>query len=258
MIQYPIIFKDFYTGLIDSIRLDVLIKNIYNNKKILLIYYKIWKYNILLLLFFLLFSILDWNFYEQIYIINFFLCLLKIYTSFIHLLYFMDLLNILQIYIPLNNNNNGAIKSISLIIIMAIFNMGIFISTMIINILLNFYYFSKIINFFLLALYHSFYCFNNYWQSNRIELIYRFDIYEKMWIYYISYGIIPTLLYLNINNFIILAIYNLYMSLYLAFPFFVGTKYPRKIKAYPRINLYIFSYTTNRFIKIIKYLINIL
>jgi hypothetical protein len=115
------------------------------------------------------------------------------------------------------------------------------------NALINFLIYDKnatiaiLVNFVILSIYHSFYSFNNKWHHKKINVVHRINMCEKLWPYYIGFGIVPTILYLNSRNLIMMSLYNFYIILSIAIPFLVKEK-KAACGNYPKINLVIFSY----------------
>ena len=247
--MYKYILVDFIEGFSDSLRLNLLLKPINEDPKLKKLIVKICKYNFLMhflpIIFFkFIGSILKINLMTILDIINY---PLNIFSLFFHLLHYFDLVNMMC------TNNAKISKSVSLLdllsitITMTIYQSVMYITTTLINLVFyeRLYLFAILINFFILTIYHSFYCFNNLWQFKKIDMIYRIDIHEKLWPYYIGYGILPTIIYLYSSNSYIFGIYNLYMTLLISLPFLLKIKYPKNNMNYPPINLTIFSYITS-------------
>ncbi|AZL89533.1 etoposide-induced protein 2.4 [Megavirus baoshan] len=247
---YQNIIKDLKLGLHDSIRIDKLGKIILNDTKIFKCLYKIVKYNIILyiipylfvslinfLIGFNLFVLLDWLIYP-----------IDILSCFFHVLQYIDLISCINKYTTRPTTNKNNMNYLSLSITMTIYQLVIFITTIILDFFfknkLN--YLSAVLKIFILSIYHSFYCFNNLWQYKQITLYHRIDIHEKLWPYHLGFGFFATIIYVFNNNYWISGVYNIYMSILVCMPFINKTKYPNKLMEYKSINL-------KPFLLIIKY-----
>jgi len=259
--MYRYIIEDFVSGLFNSIRIDKIIKPTRENPKLKKLWFKICKYNFLLHIFpTLLLLLVDWLFdISLIFIFNILAYPINLFSGLFHLLHFFDLVNIICIHTPKSSKTVGALDMISLMITMSIYQIVIYLTTTIINLIFhdNLYFAAIILNFIILTIYHSFYCFNNLWQYKKIDMFRRIDIHEKLWPYYIGYGTISTILYLCAIHPIMIAIYNLYLATIIALPFLLATRYPKKEIGYPKINLTIFSKIIGFLFIIIKNVFNI-
>nr|WBF70956.1 hypothetical protein [Megavirus caiporensis] len=248
------ILQDFKSGLCDSIRIDKLGKIILHDTKIYNCLYKIIKYNMVLYLIpysilllvnsltsLNLFILFDWLIYP-----------IDILSCFFHILQYIDLVSSINKYTtrPITNKNN--MNYLSLSITMTIYQLVIFITTIVLDLLFknNLIYLSVILKILILSIYHSFYCFNNLWQYKQITLYHRIDIHEKLWPYHLGFGFIATIIYVFNNDYWISGIYNIYMSILVCMPFINKTIYPDKHMKYNSINLKLF-------LLIIKYIIDI-
>ena len=245
------ILYDYAGGIITSCKINLFITNVYKNNKLFSLITKIIKYN--LLLHFLLTIVAQIIFYfigvSFPKLINVLGYPLNIFSALFHLLHYMDLINIVITYSSKNSSTIPVLELVSLAFTMSIYQIVIYLTTNLINILLHdrLYYIAIFINFIILTIYHSFYCYNNLWQYKKIEMIYRIDMHEKLWPYYFGYGTIATIIYQYTTNPLILGFYNMYMVLLISLPFMVQPKYPSKTNnypSYPAINLTIFSYIT--------------
>lgn len=247
--MYRNIFEDFLRGLLNSLRLDYLVKLFLKDFKLKNLIIKICKYNFLMhFLPTIIMWLLNWSIGINLYsLLDVIIYPINLFSALFHLLHYMDLANIVCTHTSKTSNTVGGLDLISLAITMTIYQFIIFSTTMFINLIFsnNMYLISFIINFFVLTIYHSFYYFNNLWQYKKIEMAKRIDMHEKLWAYYTGYGLISTIIYLYIDSQFILGLYNLYMALMIALPFLIEPIYPKKIVTYPSINLTIFSYITN-------------
>lgn len=168
--------------------------------------------------------------------------IINIFSALFHLLHYIDLVNIISIYTSKATNNTSALDNITLAIIIALYQLVMYATTWLIHLLFNkFHYFVLVIEFIILAMYHSFYCSNNLWHYKKIDMMHRIEIIEKIWPYHIGYGTIATLIYFQTDNPFVLALYNLYLAFIITIPFLTDPKYPTKEKLYPKINLNFFS-----------------
>ncbi len=184
--------------------------------------------------------------------------ILKLFSAVYHLIHYTDLVNIISIHASKATNSFTVIETVTLAITMSIYQIVIYITTGLINFIFHdrIYIVSVILNFFILTIYHSFYCHNNLWQYKKIEMFHRIDIHEKLWPYYFGYGMVATIIYFYTANMYILCIYNLYLALLLILPFVLPTKLPPSgVITYPKINLIIFSYLTGWICAVAKYIV---
>ncbi|XWV26619.1 putative etoposide-induced protein 2.4 [Tupanvirus soda lake] len=246
--MYKHIILDFFQGIVNSIRIDFFVKPLFDNTKLKKLVFKIIKYNALLhFIPYILVVILEWLLGVSLFnIFIYIICPVNIFSAMFHILHYMDLVNMVSSYSSKTSNTGAALDMLSMTITMTIYQLVIYLTTSIINIVFHdrLHILAIIINFAILTIYHSFYCFNNLWQYKKIEMFYRIDMHEKLWPFYVGYGLVSTIIYFYINNAIMLGIYNLYMTLAIALPFLMNTKYPKKDMPYPSINLFIFSYLT--------------
>ncbi len=182
-----------------------------------------------------------------------YLILVNIVGSFFHLFNYIDLVNITSRHNKKSLTKISAIDGLSLALTISIYQIVIFGTTHLINMIFHekIYLLSFLINFVILTIYHSFYYYNNLWHYKKIEIMYRIDMHEKIWPYYIGYGTISTLIYLTGSTMISIATYNIYMIIALSNPFLTEIKYPSTTIKYPAINLYIFGYLTDKLMYII-------
>lgn len=237
--MYRHIINDFFLGLCNSIRIDLVAIIIIDNIKLRKLMCKICKYNFLMhLLPFVFGSLFDIYFFHILKIP------INIFSMFFHLVHYLDLISIASTYSQKTYNSSNALDSISLAITMTIYNLMIYFTTMLIDIIFynNFYIIAMVIKFLILTIYHSFYCFDNLWQHKKIKMVYRVDMHEKLWPYYMGYGTLATVLFIYTPHPAILIIYNLYMMFAITLPFILVEKYPKtKELTYPSINISVFS-----------------
>lgn len=253
-----IIFFDICKGFFTSLRFDKVIFIAMKNDKLSKLYMKIIKYNFILfcvpwiinkimckifnLLVFYPISILYWP--------------ISIFSIFFHAIHYIDLINIAAKYNVKHVDNNDVVSVISQSIIMTLYQVVIYLTINAINFFIgsSIGLLSLLISFFILTIYHSFYAYNNLWQSIKIDMAQRIDMHEKLWPYYIGYGIVPSLIYYYTSGTYNVGFYNIYMIVILAMPFFIEPTYPRKIMHYPSINLKVFSFFVKMLFIASKYL----
>ena len=259
--MYNAIVCDYLRGVINSCKINLLITSAIQNSKLAKLLYKIIKYNFILyvlpLMLVQILNIFDLSFYC---ILNFISYPIGIFSAVFHLLHYMDLMNIVCTNSSKSNNEMPVLDLISLAITMSLYNIVIYLTTNLINLFFHerIYILAIMLNFIILTIYHSFYCFNNLWQYKKIEMAYRIDMHEKLWAYYMGYGTIATIIYLYVNNFYVMGLYNLYMTICISMPFMIEPRYPSKTKNYPNypsINLVIFSYIVGYIFSFTKYIL---
>lgn len=254
--MYKNILLDFLKGVFASLRFDCFLPQIWSDQKLWNLLFKICKYNFLLhflpsiiveMISLILGYSLEFILYYIAYPINFF-------SIFFHLLYYTDLVNVISIRAAKTSNTIGALDMVSLTLTMSIYNIVIYLSSTVVNYLLftKYYFFSIILNFLMLSIYHSIYCFNNLWQYKKINMNYRIDMHEKLWPYYIGYGTLSTIMYFYLDNQFIYGLYNIYTAVIISIPFLIDPVYPNKHIQYPNINLIFFSYITKFIFNITK------
>ncbi len=260
--MYKCIFQDFINGILCSLRLDIYIKTLITDARLYKLTLKIFKYNLVMhFLPYMLFTLIEWNIgLNVIPILNIISYPINIFSVLFHLLHYIDLVNIVCVYSLKTSRSGNALDTLSLTITMFIYQFVIYLTTTIVNVIFNgrMHLLAIVINFIILTIYHSFYCFNNVWQYKHISMFHRIDMHEKLWPYYIGYGVISTIIYLQYKNPIIQGIYNLYMVLLISIPFMINIKYPKKKEedmSYPKINLKIFSYITGSIFGLSKLII---
>jgi len=254
--MYKNIGQDFFSGITNSIRFDIYIKSLLRNPRLQKLTIKILKYNAVMhFLPFLFFYLIGWSLNIDIMYIGYYLSLpINIFSVLFHLLHYIDLVNMVCMYSLKTSKTSTALDAVSLTITMSIYQLVIYLTTSIINLIFNgrMRLVAIMINFIILTIYHSFYCYNNLWQYKKIDMLYRIDMHEKLWPYYIGYGIVPTIIYLYNYNPLVLGLYNLYMILIISLPFMIKIKYPKNEMPYPKINLKIFSYFTGLVVELTK------
>ncbi|MEM0354225.1 MAG: hypothetical protein QXW79_01450 [Thermoplasmata archaeon] len=132
------------------------------------------------------------------------------------------------------------------VITMTLYKFTIYLTTHLINLILHerFFFVAICLNFVILEFYHSFYCYNNWWQHKRIGILQRINICEKMWPFYLGYGTFATIIYFYTSIPEIAGLYNLYIMFLISNPFLAETKHWNILSSYPSINLSLFSYLT--------------
>lgn len=259
--MYTNILKDVIFGFIDSIRINLFFSQMYVNEKFRRLIIKLVKYNFLLhILPFLLVDAISWfsgvSLRTQLRYVNY---LINLFSGIFHVIHFIDLISIISVTKSKNKKFLPMIDVISLAITMSIYQIVIYLTTELIKFIFHerINSLAIVLNFIILTMYHSFYCFNGLWQCLRIPMLNRIDIHEKLWPYHIGYGMISTIIYLNSGSPYILGIYNLCVSLIISLPFLIKVRYPPKIQSYPKINLFIFSFVIGRIVLLAKKIIGI-
>jgi len=245
---------DIVKGIIASSRLDLIFGVVLLDDKIRNILFTIVKFNclvywlpiLLIMAIELLFGVSMWFVRLLYYPIN-------LFSIMFHIFHYMYLINNVSHHVPRQLKTSGVFDTISLAITMSIYSAAIYLSTLIISFLLaNFSSLALLVNFTIMALYHSLYCFNNRWQYLLIKMQFRIDQLERLWPYYIGYGTIGSILLSLTQNPILLGVYNIYISLIIMIPFLLEARYPYKISKYPSINLSIFSHLMNLIVRVTK------
>ena len=256
--MYYEIVKDFFLGMIDSCKIFLLLNKIRNNITLKSSIFKIIKYNLLLyilpeLLAMAIMYFIGISIYGFLNIIRY---PINIASALFHILLYMDVVNIISVNVARNSNSIPMLDLISWGITTLIYQLVIFLTTEIIDIVFSnsLYHLAFIFNFICLSIYHSFYCYNNLWQYRKILISNRIDMHEKLWPYYTGYGTISTFMYLNNNRQYVVGLYNMYTVLAITLPFMLKVKYPKKENEYPPINLKIFSYITKCIIDLSMYI----
>lgn len=256
------IIQDYLLGIVNSLRLDLLIHPLYHNMKLRKLFYKICKYNFILHFFpLILVQLLESIFHTTLTsFLSLIIYPINLFTVFFHILHYMDLVNIVCIYTKKTSKVLDILELLSLAITISIYQIVIYLTTTIIYLIFydNLYFLAVCTNFIILTIYHSFYCFNNLWQYKHINMSHRIDMHEKLWPYYLGYGTIATIIYTYTRHPYFMGFYNIYMALIIAIPFLTKTKYPTKENLYPKINLTIFSYMTSNAFYITEFIINYL
>lgn len=257
------IVLDFLEGIIKSIRVDRLIQTAYLDTKIANLIWKICKYNLLLhLLPLLLVEMVE---YTTGVSLGFLLVLLyyplTLFSNALHMLYYMDLINNVQHHArryqvrTTSSNYTSPVNTISVAATMAIYKFTIYLTSQLITTVLNskFPLLEYTLSFCILMIYHAICCYNNLWQFQRIKMEFHIDMYEKLWPYYLGYGLISSILYLQSDDWYMLIAYNVYTMLVVALPFLLETRYPEPgYQPYPPINLTPFAYFSRLIMYIVK------
>lgn len=242
------IIRDFIFGVYDSFQIVEFFLLLITNIKILKILSKIFLFNIIV---YIIPGIIFYNVYLY-FVIYVILKILSVFSSIIHTLYHIDIANIINQLVIIKKKISG-IEIISLSITMFIYQFVMYISLHIVNFLFyeKMYYLSIFMNIGILMIYHSFYCFNNLWQCQRKLIKDRIAQYEKLWPYYIGFGLIGTLIYCGTHKMVWFGVYNIYMSYLIIVPFLVSEYQPQEIN-YPSINMNILIYLTDNLFSVLK------
>lgn len=255
------ILNDFYKGLLLSIRIDLFIKSLLNNPKFENIVIKIFYYNFIIYIVPLLVKYFMENLFNSTFDTLFFITQfgLSIFSFVFHIIHYTDLVRTVSINSSKTVNTVSLIDTICIAVTMIVYQMVIYLLSIVFSYIFvgNFYFLAVLLNFLLLTIYHSFFCFNNLWNYKKIEISRRIDIVEKMWPLYIAYGTIVTIIYLYSTNNYMKYIYNTYSILIISVPFLYKPIYPTRNMPYPKINLRIFSNITNILIYFCNYLLGI-
>lgn len=276
--MYRHIIRDFLDGLVNSLKVGLIInpipveapqKNtsnkhyeIHDDSKLVRLMQEMVKYNFLMHIL-PLFLVQMLNYFTGISLFGPFIIfnyLINLGSIFFHISRYMDLVNIVCVYSQRTINTMSLLDTITLTIAMFIYQTVIYLTVELVNFILHdrIYLLAIVLNFFILTIYHSFYCYNNLWQYKKIEIFHRIDMHEKLWPYYLGYGTIATIMYYYISSPYVLGLYNLYMTVIIAIPFLTEIRFPPKESLYPKINLIIFSHITALIFALIKYLTKIL
>lgn len=245
------IFVDIFRGLTTSLRLYSVLEKIYTDQKLINIWNKIIKFN---LIWYILPNIIcDLIGLDMFYYISW---VILLPSMFLHIIWYVELIMILSgsIIVP-NSKGISRMDSMVTTIIMFVYQIMIYGSISIINILFSdrISYLKYLVNFFILCTYHSCYAYNNLWQHKQIDISHRLNIHERKWPYFFGYGTIISIVYMYANISYFIAFYNIYLSLLLCIPFL--SKFDNSATNYVRINLSIFPRIMNWVRVVSKYLI---
>jgi hypothetical protein len=234
---------DFIKGFHRSIRYDNVCKSISRQYSLFKIFLKILFWNFMLHV-----SLpLTLNFIADPYYSSVILYIaywpINLWSSFLHVVYFIELVAHIDKSKVIVEKVSVEAFGISASITMAIYYMSFGLISPLTNILIN-PIFSQAIwlfNFGVLALYHAFYCYNNLWQYQNVDLNKRIEQQSILWPYSLGYGCVASLLYLNSDGYYLQAVYNLHMISILIMPFVT-----RKPQTNSKIvlNMNIFSHVT--------------
>lgn len=259
MIQ--LILKDYFNGLIQSIRFDLLLQLYLMDVNFKNLFIKMIKNNLVMHLVPVLFvkilfittgvsffGILQWIKYP-----------INSFSAIYHVVHYIELISVISKHSPKSyNNDNTIIDCVTMITVMFFYQTIMFSMITVIDLTFSYkiYYLTQLVKFIILVLYHSFYCYNNLWQYKKIALPIRINIHEKLWPYYFGYGTLISIIYLFNKHSIIVGLYNLYLIVILSIPFLIKPNFPTEKQSYPKINLSIFSYVTEMIFSLVNYLCN--
>ncbi|AGF85513.1 hypothetical protein QJ854_gp269 [Moumouvirus goulette] len=252
--MYKHIAQDYTLGLLDSIRFDKFINILLNDAKIYKSFAKIIKLNTVMYLLPQLISLIfnhlfNWDFSILLYWLSF---PIGILSCFFHILQYIDIISSIGKYNKISSSTNN-MNYLTLSITMAVYQFVILLTLILIDLVgKNIIFMTVILKILILSTYHSFYYFNNLWQYKRVTLYHRIDIHEKLWVYYLGFGMISSILYIFTDTYWLIFIYNLYTSILICLPFITKTKYPTFPMKYPSVNLKIFFCILKYFINFIK------
>lgn len=253
------IIQDYLLGVTQSVRLDLFIAVTMQDIKFRETIGKIIRLNTYLYFMPYLFVTMIDKYFEvqMLYTLSYLSYIVTIIGTFIHLVYYTDAINAIRRQKEMPTYKSGLLDTTTLIITMSLYQFAIYLTTTIIDVLLyQTYYLAKMINFVILSIYHSLYCYNNLWHCRGIKIAHRIDMHEKLWPMYIGYGAFVTLLYFcTFDHYYITGLYNIYMAVIVSLPFILNVKYPPQHTQYPSINLGIFTYIIKRIFNFVKFII---
>lgn len=243
------IFLDYIDGILQSLKIHLFFKLLLTNKNFYNLIIKLLKFNLTLHIFpTLIINIIIYyfNFNAAKYMIYPFLLLNSIFYS----LYYNDFLAIVY---PDERQKCIYVNPIVITILIMCYQLSIYLGIVIVDYLFynNFYLLSVIINIFLLSIYYSFYCYNNIFNYNNINLSTRIKLIENIWPYYLGYGTNISILYYFTDNFYILIVHNIYLLILLTIVLIIPFKCTHQ--NYPPIKLDIFSSLLSFILKTINY-----
>lgn len=229
-------------GFVQSLNVIKLSKLIYRNKNLRQNVIKLIKHNSI---FYLLPGLLIYlmgispDYFSYIYIP------IEIFSSFIHLLYYFDISNIVNnsIVSRSKKSNSDSSDPITGSITMALYQFTMIVTISINDIFIVYIniYLSYLIKFLLLSMYHAVFSHNNLWQNIGLNITQRIDIYQKMWPYYFGYGIIASMMYIQTNIFI-KGIYNIYIGILISIALLNKMVLPTSKITFPELNLKMIEY----------------
>jgi len=237
------ILTDFINGIINSMRIDAMIYYLITNFKIRKIMLKICVAEFFVLVFTHLMIFL--TSYQDGGIITTFIKMINGLFIFLSTIEFISAID------TPNNSKNKVIDVVSTIVTMSVYQISMMILVSIINYLL--FSVSFILNYFILAIYYSFYSYNNLWQKKGINVKSRINMYECRWAYYVGYGTLPTIIYLCSYNIYLASLRDLYLFISIIIPFYVME--PIEKYTYPKINMKIFIYVCEWMMYVINYVV---
>jgi hypothetical protein len=242
-LQLQAVIFDFIKGLHRSVRYDNICKSVSRQYSLLKIFGKILLWNFILHISLpLILNLVDIDEYYSSVILSVAYWPLNLWSAFLHVIYFIELvahIDKTKVVVEKTSNVFGLSASIT----MAIYYMSFGLISPLTNLLINpiFSYLIWLFNFGVIALYHAFYCYNNLWQYQNIDLPKRIEQQSILWPYSLGYGCIASMLYLASDGYYIQAAYNLHMVTILIMPF-VTTKPKTQSKLV--LNMNIFSHVT--------------
>ena len=233
------ILREIFRGITQSLNIIKLSMLIYKNVNLQKNMFKLFKHNLILYIlpaFIMILINIPFNYFYYLYVI------IDTFSGFFHLLYYFDISNTIINSIPskrkihdtdpMTNGLTMTLYQLTTIITIGIidFTIGLF------NVK-----FSYVIKFFLLSMYHAIFVHNNLWQNMGLSITVRIDIYQKMWPYYLGYGIIPSILYMQ-SNILIKGIYNIYIGILISISMLNRAVLPTSKIVIPKITLKFIEY----------------
>lgn len=254
--------KEYLHGFIDSIRFDIFLRMMFTNEQYKNAFLIIMKHNIIV---YCIPELIMYLFSEIKYVVtlyNFVFYFLKIYIFANHIMYHQDVLNINSQFITSKQNMN-IVDSVATTITLSLYLMLNYLIFSVINYFITdqhilIYWIGISISFFLLSIYHAFYCYNNLWQLKGYNYSNRILLFEIDWAYNLGYGTILTILYMKTypkTNVLYRIVYNMYMVMTMTLPFLINAK--KDINWTPYFRLRIVSYVLSLFYKIINLVITL-
>lgn len=163
-------------------------------------------------------------------------------NTFFHTIKYMESITIAKKYYVSQNIKSRNVFFTSIIMIqiqLLLYIISVFVMILepLSNLILNPYISTtviKLIGMMFLSLYHSLYSYGIKWQADNLSICSRINIFETRWIYFVSFGIIPSLLSFS-TSLLSLSFYNVYMLLYLIKP--LVNYVDVRPATYPRLNM---------------------
>lgn len=223
------IAHDFFSGFLDSICIHKTLYAICTNHRLIRLMKTTMMYILIFSLAMYLLPVLSLGF--------------TLTYNLLQILFLLDIINTLSSIYKKNEPDTSILDNISVALTMTIYVYLIYFITFLIDVILyhRFYYASIFLKTFLLCMYHSFLAFNNIWHTNGISMKRRIDHLERLWPYYIGYGLVASIIYWYQAYPSMFLLYNTYNILIIINVFYIGHKHPVKNSPYFKLNFSIFS-----------------